>query len=219
MNIDYSVCNALRHRTEGMTASLVCYDVGCQWSINFLNRVKTSNHLSLPPGLDVISAVGKFHLGAHIPECFALYSLNFVDGAGQQDGEIIETLWSDTNRFSGSLRAMSKAHRHEVLDDIMRDSNWKKMVNMGKSQFSTQPKPEANAFEGKSLRKKWRKAKAAADEMSSSFEALDAILDDSCRKEWEDAEFKARKERGQYLRIYDVKTEKGQPFLSFQLQL
>jgi Kyakuja-Dileera-Zisupton transposase len=138
MNIDYSVCNALQHRTEGMTASLVCYDIGCQWSINFLNRVKKSDHLSLPPGLDIISAVGKFHLGAHIPECFALYSLNFVDGAGQQDGEIIETLWSDTNRFSGSLRAMSKAHRHEVLDDIMRDSNWKKMVNMGKSQLSTQ---------------------------------------------------------------------------------
>jgi hypothetical protein len=51
--------------------------------------------------------------------------------------------------------------------------------------------------------------------MSSSFEALDAVLDDSCRNEWEEAEIKARKERGQYLRIYDVKTEKGQPIPEF----
>jgi Kyakuja-Dileera-Zisupton transposase len=144
MNIDYSICHALGYKTQGMATCLVCYDVGCQWSVNFLNRVKASEHLSLPPKLEVISAVGKFHLGAHVPECFALYSLNFVEGAGQQDGEIIETLWSGTNCFSGSLRAMGKAHRHEVLDDIMRDSNWKKMVNMGKLA-TPHLKPEADA--------------------------------------------------------------------------
>jgi len=57
--------------------------------------------------------------------------LNFVLGAGQQDGEILETLWSSLNKVSSSIRAMSKAHHHEVLDDFMRDSNWKKMVGIG----------------------------------------------------------------------------------------
>jgi hypothetical protein len=45
--------------------------------------------------------------------------------------------------------------------------------------------------------------------MSAAFEALDASVDGNSRKEWEDAEKKARKERGQHLRIYDVQTEKG----------
>jgi hypothetical protein len=81
--------------------------------------------------LNIIPAVGKFHLASHKGDCFAKYSLNFVEGAGQQDGEILETLWSSLNKASGSIRAMTKAHRQEVLDDHMLDSNWKKMVHIG----------------------------------------------------------------------------------------
>jgi hypothetical protein len=110
MNVDYAICNALKHETTGMTTALVNYDISCQWSIKFLERVEKSQYLSLPDGLDIIPAVGKFHLGAHVPDCFPLFSLNFVHGAGQQDGEILETLWSSLNKVSGSIRAMSKAH-------------------------------------------------------------------------------------------------------------
>jgi hypothetical protein len=134
-NMDYSICHALSHRTEGMTEALVSYDIACQWNKNFGKRVSESQYLNLPESLDIIPSVGKMHLGAHIPECFPFYSLNFIHGAGQQDGEIIETLWSSLNKVSGSIRAMSKAHRHEVLDDYMRDSNWKKLVKMGKIFF------------------------------------------------------------------------------------
>jgi hypothetical protein len=132
MNVDYFICQALKNQTHGMTEALVNYDVACQWSIHFSRRVEEnkSGHLSIPDGLRVIPAVGKFHLGAHIPECFSQFSLNFVKGAGQQDGEILETLWSSLNKVSGSVRAMSKAHRQEILDDHMRDSNWKKIVGM-----------------------------------------------------------------------------------------
>jgi hypothetical protein len=75
--------------------------------------------------------VGKFHLGAHVAKCFALFSLNFVHGAGQQDGEILETLWATINKITSSIRFMSKSQRREILDDLMRDSNWKKLVGMG----------------------------------------------------------------------------------------
>ena len=136
MNIDYSICNALNYRTEGMDVSLVEYDVACEWCKNFTRRVQESKTLSLPSKMTIIAAVGKFHLGGHVKECFALHSLNFVFGAGQQDGEIMETLWSSLNKVSGSIRAMTKAHRQEVLDAHMRDSNWKKLVGMGKSPVS-----------------------------------------------------------------------------------
>jgi hypothetical protein len=130
VNIDYAICHALSHETAGISECLVNYDIACQWSRSFKQRVQKSTTLNMPKRMSIIPAVGKFHLGAHIAQCFALFSLNFVHGAGQQDGEILETLWSSLNKSSGSTRAMSKAHRQEMLDDYMRDSNWKKLVRM-----------------------------------------------------------------------------------------
>jgi hypothetical protein len=81
--------------------------------------------------------VGKFHLSAHIKECFVKYSLNFVQGSGQLDGEILETLWSPFNPISAPARTMSMASRRQLYDDHMRDSNFKKIVGIGKFIFCT----------------------------------------------------------------------------------
>jgi len=48
--------------------------------------------------------------------------LNFVQGTGQLDWEILETLWSEFNKVSASAHSMSKAHRAELHDDHMMDS-------------------------------------------------------------------------------------------------
>jgi len=77
---------------------------------------------------DLIAVVGKFHMAAHVPSCFSMFNLNFVQGAGQLGGEILETLWSEFNNLSASAHSMSKAPRAELHDDHMRDSNWKKLV-------------------------------------------------------------------------------------------
>ena len=60
------------------------------------------------------------------------FSPNFIPGAEMIDGEIIKTLWVGLNEISGSTRNMSWHHRQEILDLHMNDSNWKKLVNMGK---------------------------------------------------------------------------------------
>jgi hypothetical protein len=132
INIDYAVCQSLcsmgsNHRV------IAIYDVACQWSRNFKRRVKESKYLEIPANLQVVPAVGKWHLGAHVVDCFPKFSLNFIQGIGQIDGEILETLWSITNKVAGTTRAMGKSHRSEVLDDNMYDSNWKKWVGIGKS--------------------------------------------------------------------------------------
>jgi hypothetical protein len=75
---------------------------------------------------------GKWHLAAHIAECFPKFTLNFVEGAGQVEGEILETLWSPLDEVAGLTQAMSVAHRQEVLDAYINDSNWKKIVRIGK---------------------------------------------------------------------------------------
>lgn len=133
MNIDYSICQALNYHSNGLMECLVEYDVACSWSVNFQNRLMSGPFLSLPDGMAVIPAVGKFHLASHRGDCFAKFSLNFIQGAGQQDGEILETLWPGVNDVSGSIRAMTKAHRQEVLDAVMQDSNWKKLVHISKA--------------------------------------------------------------------------------------
>ncbi|KAI6040015.1 hypothetical protein EDC04DRAFT_2602760 [Pisolithus marmoratus] len=87
-----------RKGRESITKALVIYDVGYQWSINFRSRVKNSPSLLLPPALEIVPALGKFHLAAHKLSCFP--------------------------------RSMTQAHKQEVYDDHMRDSNWKKLVGM-----------------------------------------------------------------------------------------
>ena len=100
-----------------------------------MRRVKDSKYLDIPPGLQMVPAVGKWHLGAHVIGFFPKFSLNFIKGIGQVDGEVLETLWSVTNKVAGTMRAMGKSHRSEVLDDNMYDSNWKKWVGIGKVAF------------------------------------------------------------------------------------
>jgi hypothetical protein len=135
MNMDYSICNAVKYTPEHIGSTLIIYDVACQWSIHFAERVDQSYHLSLPEGTEILPAVGKFHLSAHKLQCFPRFSLNFMTGAGHIDGEILETLWAPFNKISPTARSMSLAHRKEVLDDHMRDSNWKKLVGIGKSNL------------------------------------------------------------------------------------
>ena len=135
MNIDYAVCQSLCSMANGSRV-IAIYDVACQWGRNFRRRVKSSNFLDIPAGLDIIPAVGKWHLGAHVADCFPKFSLNFIQGIGQVDGEILETLWSITNKVAGTTWAMGKSHRSEVLDENMYDSNWKKWVGIGESTSS-----------------------------------------------------------------------------------
>jgi hypothetical protein len=122
MNIDYAICQALNY-IDGTESGLLVYDVCCQWVLHFQESVFRGSFLSLWEHFKLTLAVGKFHLGAHIKECLYKYSLNFVEGSGQIDRDIMETLWSIMNKMSGITRSMSWAHRQEMLDDYMEDGN------------------------------------------------------------------------------------------------
>ena len=129
INIDYAICEALK-RFPRHSAALIIYDICCQWHINFRKRISESEFLELLEGMDITPAVGKWHLAAHVRECFAKFSLNFVEGSAEVDGEIMETLWSGLDLVAGLTQAMSVAHRQEVLDDYINDSTWKKLLQI-----------------------------------------------------------------------------------------
>jgi Kyakuja-Dileera-Zisupton transposase len=92
--------------------------------------------LDLWDSLTFTGAIGKWHLAAHIPECFTKFTLNFIEGAGQVEGKILETLWSGMDEVAGLAQAMSTAHHQEILDEYMNDSNWQKIVQMGRNLFA-----------------------------------------------------------------------------------
>ena len=128
--MDYAFCQAISEISEKQ-GLLAIYDVACQWSKHLQKRVSDSRFLSMPDFDELLIAIGKFHLGGHVQECFPKFSLNFISGVGQIDGEILETLWAQIDKVAGITRAMTKSHQQEVLNDNMLDSNWKKWVGIG----------------------------------------------------------------------------------------
>ena len=90
-----------------------CYHA-CQWHKNFSTRIKRCPALSWPEEIEIVPAIGKFHLSAHKPYCFPRFSLMYLKGAGHMDGEILETLWASFNKISPFARSMSLAHCQEL---------------------------------------------------------------------------------------------------------
>ncbi|KAI6099659.1 hypothetical protein F5141DRAFT_1205122 [Pisolithus sp. B1] len=191
---------------------------GCQWSVNFWSRVKNSPSLLLPPALEIVPAVGKFHLVAHKLSCFPRYSLNFVKGAGHLDGEILETLWAPFNKISSTARSMTQAHRQEVYDHHMRDSNWKKLVGLGEGFFSKEGK-FMQTISVPSLLKNYKTSNKCLEEMNQAYEQLAAVLDPDKVSGWELDALRAEADRGEALDIYLLKGDKAPTFHEVQIQL
>ncbi|KAG2089644.1 hypothetical protein BD769DRAFT_1371943 [Suillus cothurnatus] len=127
MNIDYSICNAIKHAAGNVDNSLIIYDVGCQWNLNFGQCVANCPGLALPDNTKIVAAVEKFHLSTHKLACFARYSLNFIQEAGQVDGEILETLWAPFNKISPTAQPTSSL-------DVIKVRVWKKDKEKAKNE-------------------------------------------------------------------------------------
>jgi Kyakuja-Dileera-Zisupton transposase len=223
VNVDYSVCNALNFNSHGLRESLLIYDVYCQYGVHFKERLQeNSQYLSTDPEMEIFGAIGKFHLADHVDSCFSKWSLNFMKGAGHIDGEIMETLWSGMNKVSAAARSMSKAHRHETLDDYMRDSNWKKIVGIGKFFFSQyQFLLIYYFFSVSTLITKLKRSQVGIASTEPAFQQLDesCVLRNLPVEAWRFSEHLAMEERGEHLAIFDINHQKAQTLAQITLEL
>lgn len=105
---------------------MLIYDIACQYSVHLRDRIGTQ----LPAGLSIDNAIGLFHVHAHKEQCFFQYATSFIPGSGITAGEILESLWSNLNSISPTVRTATLAHRAEMLDDHASDSNHKKLLGM-----------------------------------------------------------------------------------------
>ena len=143
-----------------------------------------------------------------IPDCFPKYSLNFIDSAGQVEGEILETLWSSLDEVTGISQAMSIAHHQETIDEYMNDSNWWKIVQMGGHLHQTFLIWILTQFTADSLCQKWSQVKKGISETQPIFQQLTECLNPSSIQKWTAQEQIANEQCGDHLKIYEVKSEK-----------
>ncbi|RDB28096.1 hypothetical protein Hypma_001549 [Hypsizygus marmoreus] len=113
---------------------IVSYDIACQWYKNFWTCLQSMPlRLQFCHLLAIEYKVLKFYLSPHVPECHALFSFNYMPHVGRTDGEGVERNWSWLNGAAGSTSQMGPGGRHDMLDDFMGFSNFKKMVGLGDS--------------------------------------------------------------------------------------
>lgn len=112
---------------------LLIYDIACQWSKNFMRRMRNfppNLHLSVQPQ-NIVYAIPKGHIRSHGKACQGTFSLNYLPGSARTDGESVERDWAYMNALVPSTREMGTGNRHETLDDHWGWWNWEKVKKMG----------------------------------------------------------------------------------------
>ncbi|KAG1721475.1 uncharacterized protein EDB91DRAFT_1088440 [Suillus paluster] len=132
MNMDYALCEALKHNAGGIRRALTFYDVNCQYHKYLRDRVSDSPFLELDQAMEIMLGIGLWHVHGHQDSCYVRYASNFITGATRIDSEIMETLWALLNIISPSARGMGTPHRKECLDYQMNDCNFMKMIRMNR---------------------------------------------------------------------------------------
>ena len=129
--MDLIFCSAMRHY-EGVEKSN-SYDITCQWLLNLINRIREyppEYQVDLPAQLLMHWAIGKLHWYSHKQEGHSQYSLNWMPGVDQSDGEGIECRWWDIQPIANSMKLMGPGARQAFLNDHWGYVNWRKTVNL-----------------------------------------------------------------------------------------
>lgn len=134
--VDVAVSTVMQRALEHELDIIFSYDIACKYSINFAKRVTEGDSPLLSYSADRLDKditwlIGKFHLGAHKPECSEKYSFNYTWGVGRMSGELVETIWADFNFFRHQTKEMTPAARKDTLSDGFNQWNWNKIIQIG----------------------------------------------------------------------------------------
>ena len=163
---------ALKPYWKSLFWLVVGYDINCQYRKHFHERIdeiqKKYGHLRSigtdPFVFTLVSAVGKFHLPAHIASCRYKFSYYYLRGVGMTDGEALERIWSIMNSLVAHTKEMMPGHRHDIINDFHSDMNIHKMHNIGTSpQCPKKRYPIEYSFSAHAVNEVQEGAKTARD--------------------------------------------------------
>ena len=130
-NMDWIATSATRD--TGLSSIFFSYDIVCQWSLKFMQRMLTMPQVQqLSPDITVGYGVPKCHCRGHKMECQCQFSMHVQPGVGRTDGEGIERTWSGLNHAASSTKEMLPGSRRDNLDRRMGFHNWDKLTGLGK---------------------------------------------------------------------------------------
>ncbi|KAJ7436476.1 hypothetical protein B0H11DRAFT_2364591 [Mycena galericulata] len=131
VNVDWVLASILQHK-HPLLFLLITYDIVCIWSKYLLDRLK-----KLPPkvrlfiaAILVRFAIPKMHIHAHTLLCQLLFSLNWLLGAAEVDGEGIERPWSNLGPLGMSTMRMGPGFRHDTMECQLGYWNWQKLITI-----------------------------------------------------------------------------------------
>ncbi|KAJ7448726.1 hypothetical protein FB451DRAFT_1343295 [Mycena latifolia] len=130
-NMDYVFASILSHKHKHLF-KLVSYDIVCIWSKHLLERLK-----ALPPNVRIVIVatlicftIPKMHIHTHTLLCQLLFSLNYLIGSAETDGEGIEQVWGPLGAVAASSRDMGPGSHHNLLECQLHYWNWLKLISI-----------------------------------------------------------------------------------------
>jgi hypothetical protein len=137
-NVDYVVLSSVKG--EHLPRIVLTFDIGCQYSKNFWERMK-----KFPPEMQINEdtviefGIPSWHINAHGADCRTDFGLNFRDGVGRTCGEEVEGTWAGTNPLGPSTREMGPGARHETLNGQWGGLNFRRILMFRKFAYSSKP--------------------------------------------------------------------------------
>ncbi|KAJ7707095.1 hypothetical protein B0H16DRAFT_1746660 [Mycena metata] len=211
-NIDWIYSAIMRWKHERLF-KVVSYDIICQWFKKLFDRLL--NMLSTVRFIVVTAlmrfVIPKMHIHSHTLACQVLFSLNFLLGAGQTDGEGIERPWANLGGVATSTREMGPGARRDTLDSHLGYWNWSKLIHIAEllrtrlDKANVEEREQTEAFEAFTQEQgervnDWR-------EMVHAFEA------DPTKKNPYEVKVRGMTEADVRLRLSEEEQEKGGPSL------
>ena len=143
--VDFAVVSALQRYLD-LDLIVACYDIICQYIINFRKRMTTEFTDEMIEELaSIVSAelpkihpgVGKYHLPMHTKDCQKKFSLHLLPCACMDDGEWNERDWGITEGWSRRVKEMSVGHREDTMHDMSDDQNVLRVHGMGMCAYTS----------------------------------------------------------------------------------
>ncbi|KAG1890021.1 hypothetical protein F4604DRAFT_1673521 [Suillus subluteus] len=70
MNMDYALCEGLKHNADGIQCALTFYDVNCQYHKYLKDCIADNPFLDIQPELEIIPGIGLWHVHGHQDSCY-----------------------------------------------------------------------------------------------------------------------------------------------------
>ncbi|KAG1859310.1 hypothetical protein DFJ58DRAFT_840183 [Suillus subalutaceus] len=193
MNMNYTLCEGLKHNADGIQRALTFYDVNCQYHKHLKDCIADNPFLDIRPELEIIPGIGLTARSWVLQTRMVLtygYSIRVIGQGWFKASAYAEVQWFTKTR-QGECPWL--------------ESSFRRLKIGGLKQRKFQD------YEGKALCRKFRQVVKGVADSKVAFEKLDQTADANQVREWEQQEKLAQQRHAtdpKAMDIYEVRLQK-----------